>query len=363
MRPIGIYIHVPFCRSKCGYCDFYSLTREDLREAYVDRVIEEIQTYQGRGIVADTLFIGGGTPSLLTESEVERLVAACREVFSLQGEITMEANPDSVSPDYLSGIRRAGINRISFGAQSGIDRELKALGRRHNGAQIAQAVFWARKAGFENLSLDIMLGIPYQTSETLKKTLNFMVRLQPEHLSCYLLKIEEGTPFYQQHAENLCGDEDHTADFYLQTVEMLQKSGYFQYEISNFSKIGYKSQHNLKYWRCEEYLGFGAAAHSFFCGKRFYHSASIDNYLSSPDFAVFPDGEGGGIEEQILLRLRLSEGLDLAALTDKKQADRLLTRSLKYQRIGLMRLTGNRLSFTPQGFLVSNTILAALLSD
>lgn len=361
MRPIGLYIHVPFCRSKCGYCDFYSLTREELRKSYVDRVIEEIGTYRNKGITADTLFIGGGTPSLLTVTEVERLLAACRDVFSLSGEITMEANPDSVSQDYLNEIRKAGINRISFGAQSSIDRELQALERRHSAEQIEKAVCWARDAGFDNLSLDVMLGIPYQTSDSLRDTLRFMVGLQPEHLSCYLLKIEEGTPFFRQHAETLCADEDRTADFYLQTVEMLQNDGYFQYEISNFAKTGYKSQHNLKYWRCEEYLGFGAAAHSFFGGKRFFHSNSIEHYLSSPYFAVLSDGDGGYAEENILLRLRLNDGVNFKDFPD--QADVLMARSLKYRENGLMKLNDSQLSFTPKGFLVSNTILADLLSN
>ncbi len=363
MHPIGIYIHVPFCRSKCGYCDFYSLTREDLHTVYVDRVIEEIRDYRDKGITADTLFIGGGTPSLLSESEIERLIAACRETFFLQGEITMEANPDSVSPDYLKAICKAGVNRISFGAQSGVDRELQALGRRHNAEQIKQAVFWAREAGFENLSLDVMLGIPHQTFKSLETTLDFMVRLNPKHLSCYLLKIEEGTAFYRQHAEKLCVDEDLTAEFYLYTVEMLQKSGYFQYEISNFSKAGCNSQHNLKYWRCEEYLGFGTAAHSFFNGERFYHTASLEKYLSSPDFSIISDGKGGGIEERILLQLRLTEGLNISDLSDMYWRNRLLTRSVKYQKSGLITLHGNHLSFTPKGFLVSNRILAELLSD
>lgn len=363
MHPIGLYIHVPFCRSKCGYCDFYSLTREDLRESYIKRVVEEIHSYQGKGIQADTLFIGGGTPSLLETSEVGNLLSACREVFDLKGEITIEANPDSVSLNYLKTIRQAGVNRISFGAQSGIDRELQALGRRHNSKQIAEAVQWAREAGFDNLSLDVMLGIPHQTSDTLRKTLQFMTALQPEHLSCYLLKIEEETPFYRQHAENLCADEDRTADFYLQMVETLQKNGYLQYEISNFSQKGYKSQHNLKYWHCEEYLGFGPASHSFYNGKRFYHSASLENYLTSPTFAICPDGEGGNMEEQILLRLRLTEGIDLSSLPDKNQANTLLKRSLSYQKDGLMTFNGSHLSFTPKGFLVSNAILAKLLSE
>lgn len=363
MKPIGLYIHVPFCRSKCGYCDFYSLTRENLRADYVNRVVQEIHAYRESGITANTLFIGGGTPSLLTETEVDELISACREVFSLAGEITMEANPDSVSPEYLKALHRLGVNRISFGAQSGVNRELQALGRRHNAAQIEQAVSWAREAGFENLSLDVMLGIPYQTSESLASTLRFMTSLHPEHLSCYLLKIEEGTPFYRQHAENLCADEDRTADFYLQTVETLQQSGYLQYEISNFARAGYKSQHNLKYWRCEEYLGFGAAAHSFFEGRRFYHSASLEDYLSSPNFAVFSDGEGGGIEEQILLRLRLTEGLLLSSIPDQEKAQLLLQRSAKYQTNGLIKWESGRLFFTPKGFLVSNTVLADLLSD
>lgn len=363
MPSIGIYIHIPFCRSKCGYCDFYSLTREDLRETYVKRVTEEILTYQGKGITANTLFIGGGTPSLLTVPEVEKLVAVCQKVFSLSGEITMEANPDSVSPEYLIGIRKCGINRISFGAQSGVERELKALGRRHNVAQIEKAVYWAREAGFYNLSLDIMLGIPYQTTDSLTATLSFMLGLQPEHLSCYLLKIEEGTPFANMQIENLCADEDRVADFYLQTVQTLQNNGYPQYEISNFSKVGYHSQHNLKYWQCEEYLGFGAAAHSFWKGKRFYHSSSVENYLSFTDYAVIPDGEGGGVEEQIFLRLRLSEGLDLSSLPNEEWGNRILQQSEKYRAKGLMKLNGQSLSFTPKGFLVSNRILAEFLSN
>ncbi len=356
MNPIGIYIHIPFCRSKCRYCDFYSLTDEATKKKYIDRIIEEIYTYKNKGILADTLFIGGGTPSLLSSKEVSSLILACREVFSLDGEITMEANPDSVDEEYLKELFLSGVNRISFGAQSGIDKELEVLGRRHNSEQVIQAVNSAKKAGFENISLDVMLGIPYQTKESLTKTLNFIKSLEPTHISAYILKIEEGTDFYKNHIENLCADEDEIAEFYLQTVDFMNANGFNQYEISNFAKKGFECRHNLKYWNCEEYLSFGAAGHSFFDGKRFYHKKSINEYLSDTHFAVAPDGEGGDIKEKMLLNLRLCDGVMISEIPEA-----VLKKSGIYIKNGLMAEENNRLFFTPKGFLVSNTILSDIL--
>lgn len=356
MKKIGIYIHIPFCRSKCSYCDFYSLTDESKKERYIDRVIQEMTYYKNKNIIADTLFVGGGTPSLLTPKQVEKLILTCKDVFSLNGEITMEANPDSVSEEYLKEIFENGVNRISFGAQSAINNELSALGRRHNKNQITEAVNFAKKAGFKNISLDIMLGIPYQTNESLEKTLDFMTSLGIQHLSCYLLKIEEGTPFYRNQIQKLCADEDKTADFYLKTVDYLQKEGFSQYEISNFAKKGFESKHNLKYWNCEEYLGFGVASHSFYNGKRFFHSPSIEKYLASEDFAIISDGEGGDIKEQILLKLRLNKGVEVSLLPKE-----VYEKANPFIKNGLMALENDRLSFTPKGFLVSNVILSELL--
>ncbi|MEG2596914.1 MAG: coproporphyrinogen-III oxidase family protein, partial [Oscillospiraceae bacterium] len=283
--------------------------------------------------------------------------------FFFGGEITMEANPDSVSPAYLKTVHSIGINRLSFGAQSCVNRELQALGRRHDAHQIEEAVIWSKAAGFKNLSLDVMIGIPYQTQKSLDETLQFMTNLSPTHLSCYLLKIEENTPFYRQHVENLCANEDQTADFYLHTIDFLAAHGYEQYEISNFCRQGMESRHNLKYWRCMEYLGFGVAAHSFYRGKRFFHTNSLSDYLDSPKIEQVADGSGGGIAEEILLRLRLTEGFDLWRLKNENQRENMVQKSRRYCENGLMRLKNDNLSFTPQGFLLSNPILSELLAD
>ena len=221
---------------------------------------------------------------------------------------------------------------------------------------------WAREAGFENLSLDVMLGIPGQDAKSLAFTLDAFGALQPEHLSCYLLKIEEGTPFYRQHAERLCAGDDEAADLYLQAVETLQKMGYGQYEISNFAKPGRACQHNLKYWRCQEYLGFGPAAHSFYKGKRFFHPRGTAEYLKSGGRNRIPDGDGGSGEERILLGLRLTEGIRLRKLPlPEAEAESFREKCGVYEKAGLLRIADGRMRMTPKGFLVSNQLLAELL--
>ncbi len=362
MKPIGLYVHIPFCASKCGYCDFYSETSPMGREQYLKILLEEIRSYAGKGMGADSLFAGGGTPSVLEAGQLVRILKACREVFGLSGECTLEANPDSVSLEFLKEVREGGFNRISFGAQSAVDAELRALGRRHDAGRISAAVRWAREAGFENLSLDVMLGIPGQDADSLRRTLEAFIGLGPEHLSCYLLKIEEGTPFYRQHMERLCAGEDEAADLYLQAVEQLSKAGYEQYEISNFAKPGRTCAHNLKYWRCQEYLGFGPAAHSFLGGRRFYHPRGLEAYLQSHGKNQVPDGEGGGAEERIFLGLRLAEGLvceDLPLPTEQKR--RFLQKAEMFQKAGLVQMEAGRIRLTPKGFLVSNSVLSDLL--
>lgn len=362
MDPIGLYIHIPFCASKCGYCDFYSETSQEGKEAYVQGLLEEIRSYRAEGVSADTLFIGGGTPSVMEAGQLVRLLNACREAFGLSGECTLEANPDSVSPAFLKEVRTGGFNRISFGAQSTVNEELRALGRRHDADRIGTAVRWAREAGFENLSLDVMLGIPGQDAKSLAFTLDAFGALQPEHLSCYLLKIEEGTPFYRQHAERLCAGDDEAADLYLQAVETLEKMGYGQYEISNFAKPGRACQHNLKYWRCQEYLGFGPAAHSFYKGKRFFHPRGMAEYLKSGGRNRIPDGDGGSGEERILLGLRLTEGIRLRELPlPEAEAESFRKKCGVYEKAGLLRIADGRMRMTPKGFLVSNQLLAELL--
>ena len=353
---IGLYIHVPFCASKCAYCDFYSRVRRDQLPDYLTALKREISGWKDKGVTADSLFFGGGTPSLLTPEQIGELITLCREIFALEGEITMEANPDTVTAESLKGYRGAGVNRLSFGVQSAIDPELKLLGRKHTFADAERAVAAAREAGFDDLSLDLMLGIPEQTSESLQLTLDRITALKPEHLSCYLLKIEEGTVFFKRHMETLCADEDTTADFYLAVCERLKKLGYRHYEISNFALEGHESRHNLKYWRCEDYLGFGPAAHSCFGGRRFYHPADLASYISGS--GLVDDGPSGSAEEKLMLALRLEEGA--APLPDYDWAA-FRKRCAPYLKAGLMAEKGDRLAFTEEGFLLSNTLLAEIL--
>ncbi len=356
----GIYLHVPFCKQKCGYCDFYSQTQFDQIPAYLQTVRQEILSYRKQEIVADTLYFGGGTPSLLPAKEIESLIDLCRDVFSLEGEITLEANPESSSFSYLYDIRRAGVNRISFGAQSAISRELTLLGRIHSAKAIGDAVFAAKKAGFSNISLDIMLAIPLQTEKSLAETLSTFLAMEPTHFSAYLLKIEENTPFFQNHMERFCPDDDQAASLYLQTVSTLENAGYLQYEISNFSKPGFQSRHNLKYWSGEDYIGIGPAAHSAYGGKRFFHPSSLSQYMRSGGKNPLLEGDFGGEWERLMLSLRLTEGIDPDAFSF---GDTLRKKAAPYLRAGFLTERNGKIAFTPKGFLLSNSILAVLLPD
>lgn len=359
----GLYIHIPFCASKCGYCDFYSVTDRSGRRAYADTVLREIRSYAGRGLRADSLYFGGGTPSMMEAELLGEMIAACREVFALEGEITAEANPDSVSPGWLSALRKAGANRISFGAQSANEKELAALGRRHSAARIGEAVREAREAGFARISLDVMLGIPHQVPESLHRTLESFAAAGVGHISAYLLKIEPGTPFARNGMQRLCPDEDAAADLYLQTVRELARMGFAQYEISNFAKPGEECRHNLKYWQAEDYIGFGPAAHSLLEGRRFYHPRGLDAYLISGGTNTVDDGPGGGPAERLMLGLRLAAGVDLRKLGLPEAAcARLQKRADSFRRAGLMR-AGPLFCLTPEGFLVSNAIIGTLLDE
>lgn len=360
----GLYIHIPFCASKCRYCDFYSITDAAGQHRYTDTLLREIERYAGRGITADSLFFGGGTPSLMEADELKRLLDACRDVFQLDGEITMEANPDSVSAPYLAKLREAGINRISFGAQSANDRELAFLGRRHSARRIAEAVQEAKDAGFSRISLDVMLGIPYQTRASLADTLSQFVGLGVGHISAYMLKIEPGTPFARENVQALCPDEDETAELYLQTVSTLADYGLFQYEISNFAKPGEECRHNVKYWKVEDYIGFGPAAHSCLQGRRFYHPAGLSEYFAADGQNFMEEGPGGSREEKLMLGLRLAEGVVPEQLGfSAEECGRLHRKAELFQKAGYMRLDSGVLHFTPEGFLVSNSILAELLEE
>lgn len=368
-KPVGLYIHVPFCAAKCPYCDFYSVPLDDATaDAYAATISRALQSHPFGPLTADTLYIGGGTPSLLGATRLDRILQAAVKAFHLTPdcEITLEANPASTLRVQLQDLHVSGFNRISFGVQSAIDGELVDLGRLHTAKDAAQAITDAAHAGFQNISADLMLGIPHQTGESLARSIAFLTGLPLRHISAYLLKIEENTAFYTRQTAHL-PDEDTLAQLYLDCVEQLERNGFRQYEISNFAKQNAASRHNLKYWRGEEYLGLGPSAHSYLDGKRFYFTPNLKEFIfaKNPYAHTVPDGSGGGYEEAAMLQLRLTEGLNAQryCLTHHVDLDNLLAKARALEHNQLVRVRGDNISLTPQGFLLSNSVIAHLLYD
>lgn len=366
-KPLGLYIHVPFCERKCAYCDFYSLPRrEEDMDAYVSALRAQLSGTDFSGYEADTVYFGGGTPSHLGP---RRLTALLEAAFTAcppapGAEVTFEANPDSAADaKALSDLRRAGFDRVSLGMQSADDGELKALGRVHTMAQVRASVGAVREAGFDNLSLDLIYGLPGQSLSRWRENLSAAAALGPEHLSCYGLKAEEGTPLYAR--RDTLPDDDTQADMYLEAVDLLERRGYRQYEISNFAKPGRESRHNLKYWTLGEYAGFGPGAHSDFRGVRYAWSRDLDAFLRGDQLLseaqrVTPEGRE---EEWLMLSLRLARGLDPADYEARfsRPFGRFLPFLRRCREAGYAVREADRWRLTPRGFLVSNQIIGELL--
>ena len=366
---LGLYIHIPFCVRKCAYCDFYSMPLEsNLAERYVNKILNELNRWGGilECPPADTLYFGGGTPSLLEYAQIKAIIDKSKDLFSLENaEITMEVNPAEDLKEYLFNLSKAGVNRLSIGLQSANENELKLLSRRHTASDVITCVNDAKAAGIDNISLDIMLGIPEQTKESLKRTVDFVLEREPQHISAYLLSLEKGTQLYKNKASLNIPNDDEAGELYLYTSELLKKAGYERYEISNFAKNGKISKHNTKYWLGDDYLGLGPAAHSFINGKRFYYNRDINAYLTEPE--EISDGEGGTAEERLMLRLRLSIGLSLKEfaneypeLLTQNKINRLAKKAEFFAKGGLVSFNGDVISLTDKGALVSNSIIASL---
>ena len=359
--PFGLYFHIPYCFSRCRYCDFYAAgASRAVPDAYVDALLGALAGFSAAlPGPPDTVYFGGGTPSLLTPAQVERLLAAAAPRSG--AEVTLEANPETVTPEQLRGYRAAGINRLSIGVQSARDTQLRILGRPHTAHQAAAAFEMARQAGFANLSGDIMLALPHYSRAEFDETLALIQAGGANHISAYLLKIEPGSAFGRRPPEGL-PDADEAAGFYLYAVEQLAAAGYHQYEISSFAKPGFEGRHNRIYWDCGDYLGIGPAAHSCLAGKRFYYPADTAAFIAGASRPA-PDGDCGA-EDYLILQLRLSAGLDLAeyrrrggpAFTPHQQA--FLAHC---QQAGYLTLTPDRLTLTPLGMIVQNAILEELI--
>lgn len=374
--PLGLYIHIPFCRQKCAYCDFYSLPRsEEKMDAYTAALLRHIEEVAPRTAAhrVDTVYFGGGTPSYLGPDRLTKLLRTLRKrcPVARDAEITLEANPDSACDvKALRALRRAGFNRISLGVQSADDGLLRAIGRIHTFAQVQEAVAAVRKAGFKNLSMDLIYGLPGQTMQQWEDTLAAVIALAPEHISCYGLKLEPGTPLYDRRDSECFPDDDAQADMYLYAVTVLAQNGYEQYEISNFAKPGFASRHNLKYWHMEEYAGFGPGAHSDFGGVRYAYERDLEGYIRGVLAGTPLLSECERIPpldrdtEYLMLGLRTVAGIQ------PRVFERRYRRKFDCFRPFLERCRQSGYAveaadgswhLTPQGFLLSNQIIGEML--
>lgn len=375
VKPLGLYIHIPFCKQKCIYCDFYSLSdRESRMDDYTDALcahLSETAPFAARHTV-DTVYVGGGTPSYLGEKRLLKILKVIEKKYhvSKNAEITLEANPDSAGDwKFLRALRKAGVNRLSLGMQSACDAELAEIGRIHTMDQVKAAVEAARKAKIDNLSLDLIYGLPHQTMKRWQDNLAAAVELAPEHLSCYGLKVEAGTPlFVRRDTAGLPGD-DEQADMYLYTVDYLHRYGYRQYEISNFARTGRESRHNLKYWLLEEYAGFGPGAHSDFGDVRYAYERDLERYIQGVKNHTPMLSESERIPplsrdtEWVMLGLRTVRGLDPKEFEGRfrRRFSCFLPFLEQCRQAGYAVLTEGCWHLTPRGFLVSNQIIGGML--
>ncbi len=368
--PIGLYLHIPFCASKCPYCDFYSVTATPaVWDAYTEALCRAITDCGARAnTTADTLYFGGGTPSLLGAYRLTRMITTARHAFSLpdSAEITLEANPGDGLADVFRAFAAAGGNRVSLGMQSVNDAHLQLLGRRHTTVQTEEAVRAAQAAGIHNLSLDLMLGTPNQTPADVCNAVERAAAWGATHLSAYLLKLEPNTPFGIAPPET--PNEDATVELYHTAADAAEQHGFVQYEISNFAKPGCESRHNVKYWNLDPYLGLGPSAHSYFDGKRFAYprelTAFIDGNEPQPESADNESIAVGSPEEYTMLRLRLTDGLREAAYRERYGTPiPSLWRDRAAQLPSSLLISDERgIRLTRDGFLVSNTILTHLIT-
>ncbi len=389
-QTLALYLHIPFCTAKCGYCDFNSYEGLDhLVPAYTPALVREIALWApaAREYRVDTVFFGGGTPSLTSIDDLSSIVAAIREQFDVadHAEWTLEANPSELTQEHLEGLRATGINRLSMGVQSLHDDELRQLDRLHSSDRAIEAFHAARSAGFDNVNLDFIFGLIAQPLERWQATLEQAIELGPEHLSCYALTVEPGTALYYQveKGELPEPDPDVAADQYEWTRERLAEAGYSQYEISNWARPGLECRHNLVYWRAQPYLGLGAGAHSFFTGRRLANVNAPQRYVEAVDRS-FEERQAHGksklhqivggetpdaataLADAMILGLRLTEGIDIQAYEARYDANLDATFGpafAKYEELGILERRDGRLRLTDRGLLLSNELFVALLPD
>ncbi len=378
MKKLGLYIHIPFCEHKCDYCDFYSITNFVDYVRFTDSILLQMEDFSKQAVdyEVDSIYIGGGTPTVLPVKRMLEIIDGIYKNFNVvpEAEFTMEANPATVNLKMLKKYRKAGVNRLSFGLQSASDAELNTLTRIHSFEDFCDSFDIAKAAGFDNINVDLMFGIPGQTKHSLGYSLEQVCDLGPKHISLYGLKIEDDTPYAAKKDSLQLPDEDTEFDMYKYAVDYLAFRGYWQYEISNFSAEGYKCRHNLKYWNCDEYIGIGPAAHSYFGNKRFSYKRSVDMFMDALEYVeagidiieeshdIVPEER---MDEYIMLRLRLSQGLNVNEFKYRFNKDfgEMFEKELKlYMDNGFIQFQNGHYSFTTKGMYVSNYILSTFMT-
>lgn len=360
--PKNVYIHIPFCKSKCKYCSFVSFPKLEQKENYLDALKKEIhQNYKNE--ILNTLYFGGGTPSLLTPEEFHDLI----KIFNTNKntEITAELNPENITFEYLQELKTSGVNRLSFGCQTFNDKILKIIGRRHIAKDVISAVNQAQKAGFENVSIDFIYGLPEQKLSDFENDLEKAISLNIQHISLYGLKIDEDCYFAQNPPKNL-PDEDSQADMYLKAIEILEKNNFIHYEISNFAKQGYESKHNLNYWDNNTYYGFGTAAHGYENDTRYFNTSNLEEYINNPlqHKSSQKLTKQEQLEEEIFLGFRKMEGINIEKINKKFNINFLKKYANivdKYVSYKYLSDTNTGFKLTNNGILISNTILSEFL--
>lgn len=380
MKTLGLYLHIPFCKSKCRYCDFYSIpgASESLKDRFVNALIMHMDEYslQAKDYVVTTIYFGGGTPSLLTDKQLKKIMKKIKSGFNVSSkcEISMEVNPGTVDYLKLKSFRKCGINRLSIGIQSFENDDLNICARPHSAEEAYNIIGDARKAKFENISVDLIYGLPGQSLQTVVDNVNSAAALDVDHVSLYGLKVEDGTPFWFDRYTLVFPDEETERSMYFNSVGLLANAGFKQYEISNFAKNGKKCRHNLRYWNCDEYIGLGPAAHSYFAGKRFSFKRDINLYMDSLD-RQNPVNESlideyidipyqSRIAEYVMLRFRLNTGINCELFKKKfgrEFDDIYYDRIAPYIKSGHIIKTPKGYAFSTDGMYVSNYILSRIV--
>ncbi|MFA6984366.1 MAG: radical SAM family heme chaperone HemW [Sedimentibacter sp.] len=372
MKKLGIYIHIPFCVKKCGYCDFYSVKWDEISEyTYIQSAINEIKSYSALSnkFVVDTIYIGGGTPSIVNPKNLDNMINVIKIIFTVEenAEISMEANPNTLNKENLNDYSSIGINRLSIGIQSLNDDILKRIGRIHNSKEALEAIEKAKQCGFANINADVMFNIPGQTIDDINNTISQLIKKDIRHISFYSLKLEKGTPMYtlEKNKEIFLPEEDEEREMYYAGRNIMEANNLFQYEISNFAVKGYECRHNLKYWSQEEYVGIGPSAHSFLKNKRFNNPSDLKEYILSGGNSNFQRNilevmdDNQMIFEYIILRLRLTEGLKFADFENKFSVNfkEVYAKQIEYLlKNNLIEIDDAAVRLTKRGMDISNYV-------